>query len=114
MKNERRAWIRHSLDIGSYGVIDTHIFRGAPDCEEFWPLVIRDLSVGGVGVLVARRFELGTELSIELSAGPDVPPRRLSAKVVRIIPEKTGHWTHGCAFAKQLSEEELRTLLKFA
>jgi hypothetical protein len=34
--------------------------------------------------------------------------------VVRIVPEKTGHWTHGCAFPQQLTEEELATLLKFA
>ncbi len=37
-------------------MIDTHVFRGGSDNEEFWPLVIRDLSVGGVGVLLARRF----------------------------------------------------------
>ena len=94
-KVERRAWVRHELDVGSCGIIDPNVFCGSPESEEFWPLVIRDLSVGGVGVLVARRFELGTELSIELSVGPDVPPRRLLAKVVRIVPEKAGHWTHG-------------------
>ena len=115
LPKERRAWIRHNLDIGACGIIDTHVFRGGgPDNEEFWPLVIRDLSIAGVGVLLARRFELGTELSIELSAGPDVPPRRLPAKVVRIVPEKTGHWMHGCVFADKLSEDELDTLLKFS
>lgn len=114
VKNERRAWIRHSLDVGSCGVIDTSICGGGPENEEFWPLVVRDLSIGGVGVLVARRFELGTELHIELSAGPDTPPRRLVARVVRVVSEKTGHWIHGCAFAQHLSEDELTTLLKYA
>jgi len=113
-KNERRAWIRHALDVGSCGVIDTSICGGGPENEEFWPLVIRDLSIGGVGVLVARRFELGTELHIELSAGPGVPPRRLVARVVRVVPEKTGHWIHGCAFAQQLSEDELAMLIRYA
>jgi serine/threonine protein kinase len=114
VKNERRAWVRHALDVGSCGVIDTNVFRGAPENEEFWPLVIRDLSVGGVGVLLARRFELGTELSIEVSAGPDAPPRRLSARVVRVVPEKNGHWVHGCAFPQHLAEDELDRLLKYA
>jgi serine/threonine protein kinase len=113
--SERRAWVRHALDIGTCGVIDTSACgRGGPETEEYWPLVIRDLSVGGVGVLLARRFELGTELSIELSAGPDAPPRRLVARVVRIVPEKNGHWVHGCAFSQRLREDELNTLLKFA
>jgi serine/threonine protein kinase len=112
--SERRAWVRHALDVGTCGVIDTNIFRGGVESEEFWPLVIRDLSVGGVGVLLARRFELGTELSIEFAAGPDAPPRRLTAKVVRIVNEKNGHWIHGCAFEQPLGEDELATLLKYA
>jgi hypothetical protein len=30
------------------------------------------------------------------------------------VPEKAGHWIHGCAFHKQLTEDELDTLLKYA
>jgi serine/threonine protein kinase len=111
---ERRAWVRHALDVGSCGVIDTAVCAGGPESEEFWPLVIRDLSNGGVGVLLARRFEPGTELSIELSAGPNAPPRRLSARVVRVVSEKGGHWVHGCAFPENLTDDELDGLLKYA
>ena len=110
--SERRAWVRHTLDVGSCGVVDTSVAGGCPESEEFWPLVIRDLSVGGIGVLLARRCELGTELSVELSAGPGAAPRRLVAKVVRVVSEKAGPWVHGCAFAKPLTEEELTNLLK--
>jgi serine/threonine protein kinase len=113
-QDERRAWVRHELDVGACGIIDTNVFQGVRDSEEFWPLVVRDLSAGGVGVLLARRFELGTELSIEFSTGPDSAPRRLTARVVRVVPEKNGHWVHGCAFAKRLGEEELATLLRYA
>jgi serine/threonine protein kinase len=113
-RDERRAWVRHALEVGSCGVIDTNLFRGAPENEEYWPLVIRDVSLGGAGVLLARRFEPGTELSIEFSAGPDAPPRRLAAKVVRVVPERNGHWVHGCAFTQRLSEDELDGLLKYA
>jgi hypothetical protein len=112
---ERRAWVRHPLDVGSCGLIDTSaISRGEPDSEEMWPLVIRDLSVGGAGVLLARRFEPGTELVIEFSSGPDSPPRRLPARVVRVVLEKAGHWVHGCAFPSKLSNDELNALLQFA
>lgn len=111
---ERRAWVRHELDIGSCGIIDPNVCGGGPESEEYWPLVIRDLSNGGVGVLIARRFELGTELSIEFSRGPNETPKRLLARVVRLVPEKGGHWIHGCAFPKLLSNDELNTLLKYS
>jgi serine/threonine protein kinase len=111
--SERRAWIRHPLGVGTCGLIDTSVC-GAPDSVEIWPLVVRDVSIGGVGVLLARRFEPGTELGIELSAGPGVPPRRMTARVVRVVPEKAGHWTHGCAFSEKLTEDELTALLRFA
>ncbi len=113
MKSERRAWVRHALEVGSCGVIDTNLFCGAPENEELWPLVIRDLSVGGARVLLARRFEIGTELSIEFSAGPDSPPRRLPTKVVRIVADRNGHWVHGCAFTQRLTEDELAALLRY-
>ncbi len=112
--SERRAWVRHPLGVGTCGVIDTSICGGQPDSEEIWPLVVRDVSIGGIGVLLARRFEMGTELSIELSAGPDASPRRLAARVVRIVPEKAGHWIHGCMFREKLTEDELTSLLRFA
>ncbi len=111
MNDERRAWIRHDLEYRACGVIDTNVFGGSEDSEEFWPLVNSRLVGWRCGVLLARRFEMGTELSIELSAGPDLLAdwRR---SVVRIVPEKSGHWIHGCEFTKPLSEEELYTLPK--
>jgi hypothetical protein len=110
---ERRAWVRHPVGVGAYGLIDTCVCGGGQESEEIWPLVIRDLSAGGVGVLLARRFELGTELTIELPAELSATPRRLSTRVVRVVPEKGGHWLHGCAFPTKLSTNELATLLKF-
>jgi serine/threonine protein kinase len=111
---ERRAWVRHELNTGAWGVIDTAVCSGGPESEELWPLVVRDLSNGGVGVRMARRFEPGTELSIEFSSRPHAPPRRFSVRVVRVVPEEAGHWVHGCAFPERLTDDELDALLKYA
>jgi len=112
--SERRAFVRHPLGIGTFGSIDTAIYGGTGETDELWPLVVRDVSAGGIGVLLARRFEMGTELTIELTAGSDATPRWLAARVVRIEPECNGHWVHGCAFRHPLSEEELAALVKFS
>jgi hypothetical protein len=91
--------------------VETALHGG--DAEEMWPLVVTDVSSGGLGVLLARRFEPGTELSIELGAGPHAAPRRLSAWVVRVQPESAGHWIHGCVFANSLPDDEVAALLKY-
>lgn len=111
---DRRGWARLPLDVGSVAVIDTGVFGGLTHNQEMWPLVVRDVSIGGVGVLIARRFEPGTELSVELSAGPDVEPRRLPVRVVRVVPARSGHWFHGCSFFNNLTQSELDLLLRFA
>ena len=112
--SERRAFVRHPLGFGTFGRIDTAVYGGTGETDELWPLVVRDVSAGGIGVLLARRFEMGTELTIELTAGADSAPRMLPARVVRIEPERNGHWVHGCAFRHPLSDEELEALVKFA
>ena len=112
--SERRAWVRHPLDVGTCGLIDTSVCGGGPESVEMWPLVVRDVSIGGIGVLLARRFELGTLLTIELPVGSSGSIRRLAARVVRIEPEKAGHWIHGCAFPAKLREDEVTELIKFS
>ncbi|AMV29122.1 Serine/threonine-protein kinase PrkC [Gemmata sp. SH-PL17] len=112
--SDRRGCIRHALDMGTCGVIDTSATgTGNPESEEMWPLVVRDVSTSGLGVLLARRFELGTELTIEFLTG-ESEVARLEVRVVRIEPEKAGHWIHGCVFKTNLSDDELEDLIKFA
>jgi hypothetical protein len=110
---DRRAFVRHQLGYGTYATIDTAVFGGGEDTEEIWPLTVRDVSTGGVGVVLARRFEAGTELMIELGTGPTSTPRRLPVRVVRIEPDSVGHWVHGCAFICPLAEDELAALVRY-
>jgi hypothetical protein len=100
------------LKVGSYGLVEANIHECK--AEDVWPLVIQDVSAGGMGVQLARRFEPGTELSIELILVPGEPPQRISIKVVRVQPARAGHWIHGCSFVNPLPEQQLKVLLKFA
>lgn len=108
--NNRRAWVRYAVGMGSAASIDPAVHAGGE--LESWPLVIRDISAGGIGLLLARRFELGTVLLIEYGGGPNVPTRKLSARVTRVQREQTGHWVHGCAFLDPLPVSELEMLVQ--
>ncbi len=110
----RRASIRHKLVVGTSATIDTAVYGGGNETEEEWPLVVRDVSVSGIGVLLARRFEQGTELTIELADEPSAVPSKFAIRVVRVRPETAGLWVHGCEFVNPLVDSELTALLAFA
>jgi hypothetical protein len=72
---------------------------------------VRDISPGGIAVVLERRFELGTILIVE---APDNPKHASESRPVRVChatPETDGRWIIGCAFAWPLSQEELRRFL---
>jgi hypothetical protein len=92
-------------------VVDTTLHGGT---EEVWPLVVRDVSGTGIGVTLARRFEVGTELGVELQAAREPGLRRFAARVVRVQPDHGGYWVHGCVFDPPISEDDVAGLLQFA
>ena len=65
-------------------------------------------------IRLARRFEAGAELAIEITLQPGSPPRLLPVRVVRVRKERAGHWVHGCALDESLPAAELKALLKMA
>jgi hypothetical protein len=100
---ERRAWIRLSAER------DASCRPIAGFTEAAWLGTIRDISQGGVGVTLRRRFEPGTGLFIELETNAG-EVRCLPARVVRVARESDGCWITGCAFATILTAEELLAL----
>jgi len=76
-----------------------------------WGAQIRDISVGGVSLVLRRRFERGAGLAIELPGSPDGLPNTVLARVVHVRPQEGGVWVLGCSFVSPLSEEEVATLL---
>ena len=79
--------------------------------EAQWPATITDLSVGGVRLIVRRRFEPGSGLGVELPGHDGEEPYTGLAKVVRVCALPDGSWALGCKFISELSEDELQGLL---
>jgi serine/threonine protein kinase len=107
----RRAWIRHLVGVGSSGGVDPAAIQSGGDLES-WPLLVRDVSAGGIGIVLARRFEPGTELFIEYGDGSGTTSRRLRSRIIRVQAEKNGHWAYGCQFYEPLTEQELTEIVK--
>jgi hypothetical protein len=77
-----------------------------------WPARIRNFSRGGLRLLLPARFEPGTVLAIEVQSNDDVPPVRFLAEVVHVAPLSYGGWSLGCAFTHELTDAEVRALMK--
>jgi len=84
------------------------------DRDIVWPGMIRDVSEGGVGLVLGRRFERGAGLAIELPATEERPAETLLAKVMHTTALPGNKWLLGCAFVSRLSEEEVRLVVALA
>jgi hypothetical protein len=73
--------------------------------------ILRDLSTGGVNLMIDRPVDRGAALAVELEGIGGRSGRYLLAHVAHIIEDSQGQWLVGCAFDRSLSEEEVRALL---
>jgi hypothetical protein len=78
------------------------------DREGQWPATVRDISAGGVGLLLPRRFEPGVLLAVELPEG--CPAGSVLARVAHATVRGGGEWLVGCQFLTPLDEDELGLL----
>lgn len=101
---ERRAGPRYSC------MIETtcrQITRGG---STSWPARTVDVSAGGIGLVLARRFEPGAVLCVRLQSTDGEVARDLLLRVVHVLPDVGGTWRLGCRLAGELDEDELRAL----
>jgi hypothetical protein len=85
----------------------------AEESETRWLGRFREVSREGLSLVLRRRFEPGTALTIELSDKPRRGVRSFPVQVVHATPEGKSRWIIGCEFLRPLSDEELQTLGEF-
>lgn len=100
--DNRRFWVRYPADLGTSVQLADH------PGEDRIPARIRDISRGGVNLLIDTSFEPGQLLSLDLPSAED-PDRifHLLACVVRSVSEPNGRYALGCVFSRELTEEDL-------
>jgi hypothetical protein len=98
---DRRIWVRHPADLQTTCrlVSAANSFRFAA--------VVRNISVGGLSLLVDREFTPGELLNVELPGPNEAENYCALACVVHVAPQENGQWLVGCIFARELSDEDL-------
>ncbi|HTU21268.1 MAG TPA: PilZ domain-containing protein [Gemmataceae bacterium] len=79
--------------------------------DTHWQAHVRDVSQGGLALVLRRRFEKGTGLAVELPGAADEEPSTVLVRVVRVSAQPDGFWLLGCAFISALSEDEVQALV---
>ncbi len=77
-----------------------------------WPGRVRDISAGGVGLLLRHRFRPGSPLLVELHLRRE--RRVVAVRVIHVtaVSDSDGPcWLIGCAFVDPIEPSELQTLL---
>lgn len=72
---------------------------------------IRDVSLGGIAFVLPQRLEPGMDLVVRFITQAHGSWYRL-VHVVHATEQRKDRWIIGCAFARPLSEGELRVLLE--
>ncbi len=104
-ESDKRTWMRFPTSRGaSYQKI------GDPENRTYTAQVI-NLSASGVGLDVEVPVEAGALLSVDLTATGGAVVRTILACVVHVTIPSSGHWSLGCNFIRELSEEELKALI---
>jgi hypothetical protein len=103
-QDERRVWVRYPCDLEAY-------YQPAHDPDSMrWLARARNISRGGVNLIVDRHLEPGVVLSVELPGPAETFPTTVLAYVVRTEPLGDDEWSLGCTFAMELGEEDLHPL----
>jgi hypothetical protein len=70
--------------------------------------MVKDVSTGGISLVIRYRFEPGTLLVIDIDGASDSGAHPLLGRVVHTTPRADGRWVLGCALRRQLSAEQLQ------
>jgi PilZ domain len=110
-EKERRAGVRYECALPTACIVNDSLHPDATEWQSQWDAQVFDLSVGGIGLVVARRFEPGSVLTLDLASGDGRVKRTRQVQVVRVAPADRGRWFIGGVLTEKLSREELRLLL---
>ncbi|MFN4258734.1 MAG: PilZ domain-containing protein [Gemmataceae bacterium] len=79
---------------------------------EAQPVKVRNISAGGISLIVPRGFEPHSVLTLQLVNKLKNYRCDVRIRVIYCLEHPTGEWILGAAFTRNLTDEELRAFLK--
>jgi serine/threonine protein kinase len=108
---DRRGAVRYDCALPISCTINLSLHADMTELQAHWDTKVVNLSVSGIGVVLPRRFEPRTILSVDLASSDGRVKRSREMRVVRVIQVERGVWFLGGELTEKLSREELRLLL---
>jgi hypothetical protein len=102
---ERRQSVRYDC------TLDAARFMTAIVEGDVHPARVRNISTGGISLIVSRKYEPGMPLFVQILASTHQLARVLEVKVIYAVEHPSGDWILGGAFVEKLSGDELKLLL---
>src|SRR5262245_23826147 len=100
LEDERRVWVRYPTYLET-----TYQPPGSESSR--LSARVRDVSRGGINLVVNREFQTGELLTIELPRANHAKHTVLAC-IVRVDHVKGDAWALGCVYSRELSDEELQ------
>ncbi len=75
------------------------------------PVRVRNISAGGISLVVHREVVTDTLLVVQLLNRPQMFLCDVQVRVTYAVEHPSGDWIVGGAFTRKLSDDELRSLL---
>jgi len=104
---ERRAYVRLA------SALSATCRWGGRSQDVGWPARVRNVSRGGIGLLLRHCFRPGTSLIVELRDEVGRPLGTVSVRVIHataVAADGGPRWLLGCAFEQSLTDEEWQAL----
>jgi hypothetical protein len=102
---DRRVWVRSLSDV------ETNCKLAEAPATGRMAARIRNISRGGANLLIPQRLDPGALLSIELPGDAAGDEYFVLACIIHSNLQPNGEWSLGCTFARELSEEEVQSLV---
>jgi hypothetical protein len=102
---DRRESIRYGINLETSCRLLAMV-QGEPQ-----PVRVRNISAGGISLVLTHEVPGDTPLEIELLNRPEMFLCKLQVRITYRVEHPSGDWIIGGAFTRKLAEEELRLLL---
>jgi hypothetical protein len=102
---ERRAHPRFARDL------EARCRVASAEAEPLWVARVRDISAGGIGLLLSRELDVGELLTVEVRLADGTHAAPQTARVTNTRAHLQGGWVVGCQLLTPLGEDQLRAFL---